>query len=801
MRNAALSLFALSLSTICLGAGHDVTAPVLHPSPLTQTAPIVATNGETFVTLWYFQGEVYAAIADANGRRLTTTDVPVMPLSPSSSYPVYALTTIGRDYLLVWADPSGTHLTNLGPNVSPRETAKLSGVPALGGVAAASNGSQILVAGLTGNIFPPAQAVAYVVNRDGSPARSPIDLNGFGPMSASWSGRDFLIAVAQNNGVFLHRIGNSSAARIQISSATGIFSDPMPGFASAASTGTDTVVVWSESADSLTPNHALWSAVVADDGTVTRQKISSTIGGQTNVVWNGESYIATAATYAMRLDRRGLPLESPTDVGHSIDHLALFGETAYGVGIAPFVGTATVTIVRTGGSIHDPRSEYLSITPASQQEPAVASDGTDFMTVFREQTATTKSVTAAKLDRSMTASVADTISITDTNSYAETSIAYGGSTYLVTWADATGVYARRLSNQGTTLDAQPIRIADTMYAARPDVAWNGNTFLVVWAGAGGIDVATVSEEGTVSPARLIATNGSMEPRIAWNGKVFLLLYGVQQPCYFECIPLRGATYAIRVAADGTPIDSTPATIDKPESVNRYAAARATVASNGTDFLVALDDDSGAVLLNVHADGASIVMDPPKKIFDWFYFVTNDIRWNGHDYVVASRYSMGTKTWLSLEHLSPSGDLASRGVAELAKYDVAPPAVASNSLGESVVVTSEVVSDPPVPRVRAYVDADFLPAPARPSPPTNVTAIGTPASFTMTWSVGPDAEGVVLETTFGTYTTFAAVPASEHSHTFNNPGITSVVIRTFNAGGMSDAVGAILQTPPRRRATR
>src|ERR1041385_9251651 len=104
MRNAALSLFALSLSTICLGAGHDVTAPVLRPSPLTQSSPAVATNGETFVTFWVFNGELYAAIADVNGRRMTTADVPVMAIPLTYGLPNYALTSAGRDYILFWSD-------------------------------------------------------------------------------------------------------------------------------------------------------------------------------------------------------------------------------------------------------------------------------------------------------------------------------------------------------------------------------------------------------------------------------------------------------------------------------------------------------------------------------------------------------------------------------------------------------------------------------------------------------------------------------------------------------------------------
>ena len=800
MRNAALSLLALFLSTICLAAGHEVTTPILGPSPLEASSPVVASNGETFVTVWVRQGQLFGSIADRTGQRTNQSDISIMPIAPSSSF---QLTAVGRDYVLYWADAAGSHLAELAANAHPTKMTALIAIPRLERVSMASDGSEILIVGSTGNVFPPARVVAYLINRDGALMRGPIDIAGFANVRARWSGNEFLIASAEPTGVLLWRVTHDQSTRQQISSASGLFTDPMPVSAAAASSGNETVVIWSESADSVTPFHTVWSAVIGDDGHIVRQQISSSTAGTANIIWNGEAYVATIASSVFRLGRNAMELEPPTDTGRNLSQIASIGDVVYAVGNNGFDPNATVTVLHTSSTIHDMRLEFLSITPASQQEPAIASDGVDFVTTFREQTATTTAVIAAPVARFAVTSVDQPVRIAETTAYVESAIAHGNSVYLVTWADATGVYARRITNQGALLDTEPMRIAANQYPQPLAIAWNGNAFLVAWIGTGGVVAATVSEDGQASPVHRIAPEGSMEPRIAWNGRVFLVIYGVQQPCYFECIPQRLATYGVRVAADGTPIDTNPAAIDLPPNSYSVGAANARVASNGSDFLVALDKPAGAAVVNVKTNGASISVGQPKSIFKWFYFVLNDIAWDGHDYVLASRYSISpTKTWMSLTHVSPAGETLSRGVTATTKMiDAAPPAIASNSLGDSAVVIAEPIGDPAVPRVRAYFDRDFPPAPALPAPPTNVTASGTPLNFTMTWNVGPDAEAVVIETTFGAYSSIEVVPPSVHSHTFSNSSITSVVLRTVNAAGESEAVGALLQTPPRRRVTR
>jgi len=802
MRNAAVSLLALFLCTSAFAAGHEITTPVLGPSPLGASDPHVATNGETFAAIWFNAGTIYGTLADSAGRRITAAAVRVMPISQSSAGTA-AITALGRDYILFWGDSLAFYLTDLGSDLKARQTVRLKDIPSLTGVSAASNGSQIVIAGFTGNIFPPAQEVVYVLNRDGSLARAPVNLKVIGRVHASWSGKEFLIAIATTTGVVLQRLGSDSATQ-QISSATGRFSDPLPSFAAAASSGDSTMVVWTESADAVPPLQTFWSAVVDDDGRVTRQQIyslSTPAVRPANIVWNGEAFVATFGYLVFRLERNGANLGPPTDAGHSISEIAGIGDVVYGAGAQTFPTPAMVTVLRTLSTIHDVHSDFLSITPAAQRDPAIASDGIDFMAVFREETGTTRSLKAAPLRRATIAAADQPPFLADTISLAASAIAHGDSVYVVTWADGNGVFAQRLSNQGIVIDTQPIKITADRYSSRPDIAWNGKSFLVTWTGDGGIMAALVGEDGKVSPSQVVAS-GSIEPRVAWNGKVFLLVYGIPQVCPFECPVMRYATYVVRISPNGAPIDTTPIVIDAAQPPQYWpAASRATVASNGSDFLVALDRTSGAAVIKVTAGATSITIGEPRSVFAWFTFVDNDIRWNGGDYVLASHYSIGTKHWLALTHLTASSEVRSRIVAVMNSGPVSSPALATNSLSDDAVITVEPLGDPAVPRALVYFDSDFSMSPSPPAAPTNVTATGTSSNFTMTWTLGQDAEAVVIETRVGPYSIFAVVPPEVHSQTFSNPSITSVTLRSLNAGGLSEAVGALLQTPPRRRATR
>jgi len=62
------------VATSSLAAGHDLAPLAFGPTAYQVTNPVVATNGQTFLSLWtmstYLSGDyIYGSIADAQGFR------------------------------------------------------------------------------------------------------------------------------------------------------------------------------------------------------------------------------------------------------------------------------------------------------------------------------------------------------------------------------------------------------------------------------------------------------------------------------------------------------------------------------------------------------------------------------------------------------------------------------------------------------------------------------------------------------------------------------------------------------------
>jgi hypothetical protein len=793
MRKTAVSLLALCVAAPLFADGHEIAKPFLGPSPLIQSEATVATNGETFATVWG-DGKVYGAIADAAGKRTNATDLIIVPHAATGM----KLTAFGREYLLFWNDNSVAHLTDAGPDLQPRQTHSIVGLPPLDNVSIASSDNQMLVTGMTTT----ADNVAYVINRDGSIATGPIELSNLGglrfPIQTSWSGHDFLIASTTRSGVVLQRIANGSLTTVPITSA-GVL------WAAAASSGNETVVAWMEWVAG--GPDALWSAVVNGDTVVNKQQVAGFVtsnGYVPNMVWTGNAYVVTGGNFGIRLDSRGTALEPPVGLDRIVQAFAAIGDEIYAISqgwdFNSVFPKLIITTARTSGGIHEVRNEYLATTPSADDGPAIAADGLNFIAAFRDATAAAQSVAMVPLPPSLSGDASNAIPLANMRRGSMPAIARGASVNLVVWADQSGVYARRVTSAGM-FDTQPIAIAGSSMPI-VDAASNGHAFLVVWVDSGGVLGAMVDENGIASQPRLIGPRGTDQPRVAWNGKVFLVIYGTPRGCYAQC-PGRAATLAVRVAANGVPIDTSPVAIDTP-STDLLAASMGAVASDGTRFLIALSTQSGIELVPVTADDSTITVGPRQPVFIWLWETRVDIRWAGLDYVLASSYGLDQYTWLATTRISRDGQPSGQEVTPITVPAFSPPdpAVAVNSAGESAVVVAEPIGDPPVPRVRAYFDSDLKPAPARPSAPKGVSATGTPSNFTVTWSVGSDADGVVIQSNFGgSPQIMAVVPATENSRTFSNVYASSVIVRAFNAGGMSELVTTSVRVPPRRRAVR
>ena len=114
-RSLAAAFIVFLLAAPTFAAGHDVSPPAAGPTSYVVTDPRVATNGETFLTLWTTTVSnagtasivgpfIYASLADANGRVIA----PSFRLLAFSAELV-DLTAFGSGYLALWQDGGVLH--------------------------------------------------------------------------------------------------------------------------------------------------------------------------------------------------------------------------------------------------------------------------------------------------------------------------------------------------------------------------------------------------------------------------------------------------------------------------------------------------------------------------------------------------------------------------------------------------------------------------------------------------------------------------------------------------------------------
>ncbi len=173
-------------------------------------------------------------------------------------------------------------------------------------------------------------------------------------------------------------------------------------------------------------------------------------------------------------------------------------------------------------------------------------------------------------------------------------IASDGTNYLVVWRtlnginQPVGIYAMRVSAAGVPLDARALTLSTTG-TGRPDVAWTGSSFAVVWTEPTGVVMKRVSSAGAVLDAMpfKVSTRSGPEtaPAVASDGANGALVV-VEEPAnngdiYATQLSNLSAASPTRVAT--VPIKATAASSRSPDVafdavVNAYVV---TWLDNGT----------------------------------------------------------------------------------------------------------------------------------------------------------------------------------------------------------------------------
>ena len=308
---------------------------------------------------------------------------------------------------------------------------------------------------------------------------------------------------------------------------------------------------------------------------------------------NGNGYLAVWSTmtnentlrdvYGMRFDATGEPLDSTrfaicNETSSQLDPAVASNGTDYLVVWEDLRGDDTHiygTRVIADGSVTDPMGVQLTTGPKRRGDPAVGSDGTDYLVVWTDYFESYQAdsdlygtrVAAADgqpLDRDAEIAVS-----TAAEYQSNSSVASNGTDYMIVWDDIrdTGaltdrdVFAARVDSSGSVLDSSGILVArDANAQWRPDIASDGTDYLVAWQDRRAdnnenIWAVPLAADGTVAPSEATqitdAPLNDNAPTVAFDGNDYVVAWEHDDNLPAPTRHTRAAT----VNSDGTLADA------------------------------------------------------------------------------------------------------------------------------------------------------------------------------------------------------------------------------------------------------
>ena len=297
---------------------------------------------------------------------------------------------------------------------------------------------------------------------------------------------------------------------------------------------------------------------------------------------------------------------------------------------------------------------------------AIASDGTDFLVIFK----TLGFLAATRIAPSGSAygpsiRVADVSDDVGTSSCAA---AWTGAQYVVACNSRNGIVAWRLSREGQLLDVKPRTVASSGAVA---MAWNGRNLLVV---SGGLRYRLLDRDGVPAtaeqPLNAISNSSAVA---ASNGDGFLV----------AGIPGLGSNDVV-----ARPIDAAGAL--GPVFTIPFAAGGSSyeieLASDGHDYLAAIGITTGTSATLVRADMST---GSPKAI-DASTAQTMHVVWNGSEYLVVWErllFAAGIHDAAGVRIAANGNPIDAQGVTIQANGE-SVPAVGTNGTDTMVIATDQ-----------------------------------------------------------------------------------------------------------------
>jgi hypothetical protein len=502
-----------------------------------QSAPALAFDGTNYLAVWQDdrtsgQNDIYAARVSPAGNVLDVSGIAVGSTPESQLNPTVAFN--GLSYLVVWedyrnlatsADLYGARLTPAGTVQDP------SGLPI---VRTAANQSQPSLARV-GSQYLLAWHDLRADNLDVYAAR----VDGAG---SSLDGTGVPVKVAP---------GNQSSVAV-------------------AANGTGSLVTWNDGRTlDIAGARVSAAGAVLDVGGFT---ISLSPNSETNaaVAFDGTNFLVVWQ------DNRGN------------------GFDIYGVRVSA------------SGTVLDPSGLAISTATGHQRNPALAYDGTNYLVVWEDtRSSPTSDIYGARVSPSGAVLDPNGLGLClRFSSQEQPAVAYDGTNYLVVWADSgtsnpRDIYGTRVSRAGAVLDPAFLEInANAADQAAPALAFDGSNYLVVWSdwrnnATSDIYGTRVTRAGAVLEANGTQIGGGPEAQadaaVAFDGTNYLVVWSD-----YQLFPSSNL-FARRVRTAGAPLDLAAITVSAASGNQQQAS----VVYNGTDFTVAWQDSRSGTDLDIY----------------------------------------------------------------------------------------------------------------------------------------------------------------------------------------------------------
>ncbi len=194
--------------------------------------------------------------------------------------------------------------------------------------------------------------------------------------------------------------------------------------------------------------------------------------------------------------------------------------------------------VTSGGLLLDSGSIYISLAPNTQNDPSVATDGSNFFVVWSDDRNGEMTIYGTRIDAQGAVIDSEGILISTGATY-HPCVTFYNMNYFVVWSKQVDyynwhIYCAWVNTDGVVIDTTGIAISPTPGRQDyPSVAFDGTNYLVVWEdnrnGTWDIFGARVSPDGVVlDTAGLVisaAPRNQIFPSLAFDGANYLIAWG------------------------------------------------------------------------------------------------------------------------------------------------------------------------------------------------------------------------------------------------------------------------------------